>query len=32
MVGARSAKNFYLKSGLHYPTILFHFAAALGVA
>jgi hypothetical protein len=32
MVGARSAKNFYLKSGLHYLTFLFHFAAALGVA
>jgi hypothetical protein len=32
MVGARSAKNFYQKSGLHYPTILLHLCAALGVA
>jgi hypothetical protein len=32
MVGARSAKNFYLKSGLHNTGFLLHFCAALGVA
>jgi hypothetical protein len=32
MVGARSAKNFLSKLGLHYPTFLLHFAAAFSVA